>query len=449
MNPEFHRNLLLELTLHRLIAMPLILLLIYAAAWFGGDRGDVSDIAWYAMMGLLVLWGTRLAADSVLGEVTARTWDSQRMSTIGPFAMAWGKLAGSTIYVWYGAALSIPALLYKWERDADDLLRVIMVGLFAQAVALFASLLIQRLRPDRLRFQVTASQLLGIGAAITYWSILEGAPDGIVGRGDMIWYGWTIPRDEFLLASTTAFLLWIGFGIYRLMRGELQFRCWPVGLTAFVAFCAVYVGGFATSRTGFFSLPPTATIWRLLVAYLTVLSLVWLAAYAEPKGLVRLRRWGAAWHSRDVRRILETTPAWVPGSLLGMILGLGLIIVWWLSPESRDVFAGFYRMGSLAAFAIAVFLFLLRDIGVIHFITLDGRKRRAHLTALVYLVVLYVLFPVVIDAADWEGVLPAFLPHPEGHHPLIITLPVLAQVGLVGGLLALRWKRVAASMAAD
>ena len=88
MNPEFYRNLLLELSLHRLIAMPVILLLIYAAAGVGDDSETVSDIAYTVMIGLLVLWGTRLTADSVLGEVRARTWDSQRMSGIGPFAMS-------------------------------------------------------------------------------------------------------------------------------------------------------------------------------------------------------------------------------------------------------------------------------------------------------------------------------------------------------------------------
>jgi hypothetical protein len=69
------------------------------------------------------------------------------------------------------------------------------------------------------------------------------------------------------------------------------------------------------------------------------------------------------------------------------------------------------------------------------------------MTALVYLVVLYVLIPVILAAADWEGALPAFLPYADGH-PLIVTLPVLIQVALVGALLAVRWKRVAGAMAA-
>ncbi|MCK5620806.1 MAG: hypothetical protein KAJ11_00850, partial [Alphaproteobacteria bacterium] len=83
MNPEFRRNLLLELTLHRLVAMPLILLLLYGAAGLI-DYGDtVSGIAGFVILILLVAWGSRLAADAVLGEVAGRTWDSQRMSALG------------------------------------------------------------------------------------------------------------------------------------------------------------------------------------------------------------------------------------------------------------------------------------------------------------------------------------------------------------------------------
>ena len=449
MNPEFYRNLLLELSLHRLLVMPLILLLIFAAAGLGGSAETISETAQTVMIGLLVLWGTRLAADSVLGEVRARTWDSQRMSGIGPFAMSWAKLFGSTIYVWYGAALSVPALLYEWAAGFEDLLRIVIFGLAAQAVALFVSLLVQRMRPERLRFQVTASQLFGLGAALVYGNLLFGRVLGFYGRGTTEWYGVVVDKETFTLATGIAFLAWTLFGIYRLMRAELQFRCWPVGWTAFVLFCAIYVGGFVfsnmSSNPTLFGVSGMDAISRLLPAYLTTLGLVWLAVFVEPKGLVRLRRWGAALNRRDSRRILESTPAWFPGMWLGLVVGLVLLTQLFLSPEARDVYAGFLDMESLVSFVIAMFLFLLRDIGLIHFVTLDGRKRRAQMTALVYLVVLYVLFPVVLAAAGWEGALPVFLPFLQGP-ALVIVVPVLVQVGLVAALLGWRWRRVAASM---
>lgn len=92
-------------------------------------------------------------------------------------------------------------------------------------------------------------------------------------------------------------------------------------------------------------------------------------------------------------------------------------------------------------------LFLARDIGLFYFLTLDGRARRAHLAALVYLTVLYAFFPMILAAFDLETLLPVLLPSPVGN-PMVIVLPVLAQVGLVAALLVWRWRRIARFMAA-
>ena len=53
------------------------------------------------------LWGTRRAVNVLADEIAAGTWDGQRMSSIGPWTMAWGKLLGGTAYVWYCALLCL------------------------------------------------------------------------------------------------------------------------------------------------------------------------------------------------------------------------------------------------------------------------------------------------------------------------------------------------------
>lgn len=443
MNPEFLRNLVLELTVHRLIAMPAILLLIYVAAWLTGDAGNVAETARFVMIAVLVLWGTRLAADAVLGEVAARTWDAQRMSSLGPWSMAWAKLLGSTVAAWYGAALSIPAFLHGGELGEVALSRVLLLGLFAQALALFTSLVVLRQRVEKMRFQVTFAQLTGIGGAILLWNLLDWD------RGNVDWYCFTLARGDFTLLSGLAFLGWTCFGIHRLLRTELQFRCWPVGWTGFVLFCAAYAGGFASGEVRGIpveSVPGLDALQRMLAAYAAIIGLTWAAAYAEPKGFVRLRRWGGQLRSRDVLRVLDSTPAWAPGLVAGLVLGIVLVATWGLSPDARAVFEGYMNMESLAAFAAALFLFLLRDIGVVHLLTLDGRARRGQLAALIYLAVLYVLLPLLLNGLDLEGVLPVLLPHAVGN-AAIIVLPVLLQVALVAGLLVVRWRRIAERMA--
>jgi hypothetical protein len=446
MNPEFRRNLLLELTPHRLVVMPLILLLLYGAAGLVEGGEAASSVAGFVMLILLVAWGTRLAADAVLGEVAGRTWDSQRMSALEPWPMGWAKLLGSTIFVWYGGILSIPALLYGRADDVLDLLRIITVGLFAQALALFVSLVIQRLRPERLRFQVTQAQLAGLVGAILLWNALHWH------YPEIDWYGFTFWGAEFTLVSGLIFLAWCCLGVYRLMRAELQFRCWPAGWAAFTVFCAIYVAGFAPRRlvdVVVFS-PNEAMILRLLLAYFAVTALTWLAAFAEPKGFVRLRRWRDTARAGSLRRILGVLPSWLPGLLLAIAACILLVV---LSQFSEGEYFLSGRMhgpttsGPISAFAVALLLFLLRDIGILHLVTMDGRTRHTLMSALVYFGVLYAILPAILFSLDLGKVVPVLLPSPSGQ-PAVVILPVLLQVILTVGLIGYRWRRLARAMEA-
>ena len=147
LNPEFRRNLWLELTPQRLILMPIVLGLIFAiGAQF--DKHSDAAIALTANLVfgvLVVLWGCRRAAASVAGEVREGTWDWQRMSAITPWTMAWGKLLGSTAFVWYGGIICLAALAYAYAgRAAPSSIAIFvastaMAGLIGHCVSLSAS----------------------------------------------------------------------------------------------------------------------------------------------------------------------------------------------------------------------------------------------------------------------------------------------------------------------
>ena len=122
LNPEFRRNLWLELSPHRLIAMPMILLAIFFLSASIGESGNwwgvprASLLAYYV---IVFFWGTRRAVASLADEVRGRTWDGQRMSALGTWAMTWGKLFGGTIYMLkrdvYFAVGGFPT-----SRDVDE-----------------------------------------------------------------------------------------------------------------------------------------------------------------------------------------------------------------------------------------------------------------------------------------------------------------------------------------
>ncbi len=105
MNPELRRNLWLELTPRRLATMAIILALIFFAAGLsGGDDFRPASVAVVLYYFIVVIWGARNAALCVVGEIRERTWDLQRLSSLGAAEMTWGKLFGATAYNWYGGA---------------------------------------------------------------------------------------------------------------------------------------------------------------------------------------------------------------------------------------------------------------------------------------------------------------------------------------------------------
>jgi hypothetical protein len=308
-----------------------------------------------------------------------------------------------------------------------------------------ASLAIQRLRPERLRFHVTQAQIVGLVGALILWNLLKW------GYTDVIdWYGFSSGNVEFTIFSGLIFTAWCCFGIYRLMRAELQFRCWPVGWASFTLFCAVYAAGFMPGQISGMVVdgPGGEAILQLLSAHIVIVGLTWLAAFAEPKGFVRLRRWRDTIRSGSPREILSVMPSWTPGLLMALVTGALIVVTALLSDGGYHYAADKYLsagLGSAGAFSAALFLFLLRDIGIVYFLTMDGRAKRALLSALVYFAGLYALLPTILFALDLEEVIPALVPSPMGN-PVAVIAPVLVQVGLVVGLIGWRWSKLARAM---
>jgi len=113
-NPELRRNFWSELTTHRVLAMPAVLLLAFGAvaSYAGRDWPEaVGNAATVLFTVITLLWGARRAGASVTEEVRARTWDWQRLSALSPWEIALGKLAGAPSFAWYGGALCLAAML--------------------------------------------------------------------------------------------------------------------------------------------------------------------------------------------------------------------------------------------------------------------------------------------------------------------------------------------------
>lgn len=428
-NPEFRRNLWLELSPYRLIGMPTVLGILLFLAYLLDNKQYGERVAHAALLlfGLLAfLWGTRLASEALIAEIRDHTWDGQRMSMIGPWSMTWGKLIGSTIYPWYGALLCL--LVYLTSSPALGLsipeTAVLMIGsaLLGQAIGLLTSL--QAIRKSRhySRFQTTAFLVLGVicSVSLVAWPFSESA--------SILWYSQYFPDDRFVLISLLLFLGWAVFGIYRLIRAELQLQNLPWAWGLFILFMVGYLAGFvgedhwATGK----SLPEL----RMLSAFLVTLVLAYGMLFSERKDPVVLRRFLQYFGRREWFSAMQVSPLWL-STLPFVILSCAALV-------TVDMISG--KGTQLAIPAVVMILFLLRDLGLLLFLNLSRNPKRADMLTVLFLVMLYGVIPTILAVLGIDRLAGLFWPVSE--MPAQIALPAaLGQAVVMLGLTVRRWRR--------
>ena len=103
MNPEFQRYIWQNLSAHRLLVMPLWIFIctLFAYLVFTDLKGEEYIITLALFSFITAFWGSNAAGESISEEIQNHTWDWQRMSSISPWQLTWGKIFGSTSYAWY------------------------------------------------------------------------------------------------------------------------------------------------------------------------------------------------------------------------------------------------------------------------------------------------------------------------------------------------------------
>ena len=442
MNPEFERNLWLELTPRRVLMMVGLLALIFFATALVGDEWTPSGAASGLFYLIVVVWGSRSAALSVVGEIRDRTWDGQRLSSLGAGTMAWGKLFGSTIYNWFGGAICLALILVNVvvhqgpATAAIELLYYVSIGLIAQAAALLASLMAIGRRQSHSRFEIFIYQMVGlVGAVLVYymWSVAD--PTGSLIRHaaatDFIpWWGVKIDARAFLLASLAIFAGWTLLGCYRGMRLELKMRNGPLVWLAFLVFMGVYVAGFDAW------LSPDLKTWdaislRLLLAGTTYAVLTYVMVLLEPKDRVHYRWMEGQFRHGHIANALSGLQAWMMS--YGAAFAVAAALSLWLMHDIEAAQVG-------QPLVLTTMGFITRDVAVFVLMqTLPG-KRRGDFSALAILFALYVLAPAILTGLHAFGALFLFypqLPAPNWLGVIAAWIEGLAVAGLALTRLAL------------
>jgi hypothetical protein len=253
--------------------------------------------------------------------------------------------------------------------------------------------------------------------------------------GSVNWYGQWYERIDFFLISIYIYLFWLLLGIYRLMRAELQVRNTPLYWVLFSLFLAVYVAGFVPA-----SVVDSRTVGaiRLFLAYSMMLGLTYVMIFSERKDPVAFRRLFFNLGSKNWRRFFEDIPCWFV-SLVLVVLAC-LLLVFGDYPVITRIRHGI----DLNIYLAGGVLFLLRDIGIVLYLNLGSKPERADAAALLYLVILYVLIPMLLAATgnrELSGLFTVF--YPGNGTMAVISAGVQATVMML--LLATRWRSVFAS----
>ena len=437
-NPEFLRNLWLELSQHRLIGMPAVLAAIFFLVYLvsaPGFAGALNTTAMLLYFALILLWGTRLAGDALINEIRDRTWDQQRMTAIPPWSMAWGKLFGSTVFTWYGAIICLGIYIYTaalshHDDITKDVVIMISIGVLAHSVALLASL--QSINKNRTynRSATNSYMILGIVAAIPFFDL------AFTDNGLISWYGDVYQSKDFYLASLLCFCAWLLTAIYRKMRAELQFRSYPLVWLAFLFFFSLYIAGLVDNTS--FDRSQTYTL-RLFVAFITLLALSYVMTFTENKEPLRIRRMIIAFKNRHWRSFLELTPLWFVTLITLYIIVPFLIVADYNEIETLSLTSDLSIQFKSAL--IATTLFLSRDVLLILFFNFAKERKRADLTALIYLAILYWLIPSILAAMGLTGLLSVFLPFGAGN-PMLSIMSGLVQTVVLFVFIVGRYRKL-------
>lgn len=452
---ELQRQCWLEFSRQRLILMPLILAGILFVVHLGNDTLFAEDFPRYAiemqewcatLFGLLVIvWGTRMASSTITEELTARTWDFQRMSSLSPSEMLLGKLFGGTSYAWYGGAMLLAMFVYFDIRTGTEpyfmlsnLLHFLLIGVFAHAMAIFLMLLTLRASEFRHKPRGTIVLLLVLLVVLLPVFVVAGFSNNVSllpeagnsGFETISWYGRSFYVHSFFLLSLLTFTSWTVLASYRVMASELQTRQYALAWPIFLIFLCIYVAGFSPEIPEF---DHVVKVSPSVLSSLVITSIaLYIGLFFDPSHVTSLRAFVHHVRLRHTRKILELIPAWVSG---GIVFSACLLV-------AMLHIAIHIEGGAAKAFSILPLLwFFLRDAGIFVLLQLSG-ARRTRAAFFVYLWVLYFLLPLTLESLAWTQLLAAFTPIAlESEQTLLANISAIMQAAAAWLLVKRQWRK--------
>lgn len=450
-NPELKRNLWLELSLNRLIMMPVILCVLFLLIYLSSESFDsfIGKLRIFSMAifyVLVYLWGTRLASEAIISEINDRTWDNQRITLLNPWKMSIGKLLGSTIYSWYGGLICIVLYCFAALFLSDTLqhfkfaVLMVMIGVFTHAVSLSQSLI--GIRKSRNKSKIRSAFYLIMGIVLS-GQLFSLALQVIESPHKFIyWYNFAIPITDFAIFTVVFFSFWSIVGLYRNMRTEFQLVNTPWVWIFFILSLMLYFAGLTTVLThvsylGTWSFVVGSPLLSgFYIAFGTAVVLTYYTVFSESKYIVEIKQLVFQFKKKEWNKFFSIAPLW----LLALIfVFITCMITFFLSTIDYPVILSQNRILP-TLFSVNIMFFVMRDLGLLFYLNLSGNTKRADITAIIYLVLLYTVVPAIISAGGMKNILPVFIPSIDCTLANQ-TIPLLIQITIIWRMLIKRYQK--------
>ncbi|WP_417912934.1 hypothetical protein [Candidatus Electronema sp. TJ] len=443
-NPEFRKNIQLEINPVKLVLMPMVLGMVFVSVYLSNTKevaAQPMQITSLILFTLLVfVWGTKMVVESLVSEFNNRTWDSQRMTAISPWSLAWGKLFGSSLFAWYGGlycllVFAVTSLIVP-TKDAQLMLKSLLIMIFAGCciqTILFVSILTEFAKKRESDKMTDSSySVLGILMLVKI-SMVEAAVYNA--ESVMHWHGIAILPIDMLLYSSLFFCLWGIVGMHRAMRKELQYENWPIAWTLFLPSLMIYCIGFIPP--GFIHGAPLLFLF-CWISFVIAISLFYLMLLVEAKHLVDLRLLITGIRQGAWSALAAKIPAW----LISLLFAACICVLMLLLAGTADLSSIYndYTFFIPQLPPLTLLCFCLRDLGIVLHVNFSSTKKNRDMVALFYLAILYLLLPLLLSIAGAEALLPWFIPMPKAGL-LNSALPVAVQAGFALHLAAKRLRQ--------
>lgn len=458
-NPEVQRKVWQEFSPYRLYLAPLFLAAILCILYlFFGEKLTLFFTVSGFFTGLMFcvsvfLYGSKHVGESVVSEIQGRTWESQRMTSLGAWEMTVGKLVGGSLYSWYSGGFCLAYLLaLSLISDSPGLfsrflLILVLAGLLSQTLGLMLNLI--RIQKDREAVRLRNSLFLIPGLLLFFYMVFKlvrycfWSPYDIAGltqqerMAGMDWYRLSLSVSEIWIAALAFFLFWAVVGAYRQMRLELQMKNTPWVWLLFTLSTIGFAAGFIADIRGMNVKDQVRA--ALYLGFLINHLFCYIALFSWPKEIVGFRvLWDAARKGR-ARAFWAHFPPWLVSLILS---GLFFVACLTVSPLDGRTQLPFHAGWVSGVWFLNLLLFLLRDLSIVLFFNLEpGAGPKGDIRAVALLFILYLILPLALGGLgkfDWAAAFWPLLKSPLAHE----TVPIIVQFVIAFFLMVNRWRMV-------